>query len=648
MIIYFKEHKKIFFLLLAITFLYYGNSLKNKYALDDDYVTVTNFPIKGKEKEYVPNQSIVAKGFKGIPKIWKSRYAHDGENSFDYRPVTTTSFAIEYAIFGQSPFISHLINTIVYFFSVWLVFCILMKLLDNYENKVTIAFICSLLFLIHPIHTEVVNNIKCRDELLAFTFGMLSFWYCLKIYQKITLKDILLIVLFLILGLLSKRSALLFIGIVPLSFFFYRNLNLKHLYILISALFLTFLVTFLIKLNIVSEGIKRTFYHFENPLYIITVPIFQKIIIAIKCLGFYTKLFIFPYPLRFYYGGNSIDFSSSLDLNFFIGILYILLSIYLIVKYKNKLFIFATLLYLGCIFPFLNFMSPAPGVLAERFVFSASLGFCLIVTIGLLVFLKKFSFQSYAQLFSKPFIYITLIVVVSMVYTWNRNSNWHNKVVLFEHDIPYLTNSAKANSLLANEYFEMLHSPNKKYSQQIIIQKALKHYSLAVTSDSSIYSAYNNAGVVYYSFLSDIPKAKKLFKLATIHKERYAQAYENLGNCYKIEKDTNQAFQSYKMAIIYGNQNFSSYLGLINMLFEFKQYQKALNVIKIANSYFPNNYDLTAQEANCYFMRGDTATALNKYEQAYNLNSNHELAQFLSQKYKIYRNIEKSEFYGSK
>ena len=108
-----KENKKTILLFFIFCFLFYGNSLKNKYALDDDYITVTNFPVKG--QKYVPNHPLVSKGFKGIPKIWKSRYASDEESSFDYRPLVTASFAIEYGIFGQNPFISHLINILIYF-----------------------------------------------------------------------------------------------------------------------------------------------------------------------------------------------------------------------------------------------------------------------------------------------------------------------------------------------------------------------------------------------------------------------------------------------------------------------------------------------------------------------------------------------------
>lgn len=94
----------------------------------------------------------------------------------------------------------------------------------------------------------------------------------------------------------------------------------------------------------------------------------------------------------------------------------------------------------------------------------------------------------------------------------------------------------------------MLRSPNKKYSDQILIQKCIKHYSAAITNDSS-FSLYNNVGVIYFSYLNDINTAKKYFSLAIRHRPLYAQAFENLGNCYKQELNLIKAYECYKKAI---------------------------------------------------------------------------------------------------
>jgi tetratricopeptide (TPR) repeat protein len=631
MLTYFKEFKTLFFTFFVISLMFYGNSLKNKYALDDDYITVTNFPEKG--KEFIPNHKLVSKGILGIPKIWKSRYAHDSEGAFDYRPVTTSSFAIEYSLFGQNPILSHLINIILYSLNVWLLFCVLMKLLENYEYKFKISFLCSFIFLIHPAHTEVVNNLKCRDELLAFLFSLLALWYCLKSFEKQTFKNIILILLFLILGLLSKRTAIIFFAIIPLCFLFFRKINLKHIIATVISILVVQLVYVIIKNSVVTEKAIRNFYHFENPLYTNPVSIFQKIIIGIKTLGFYIKFMIVPYPFRYYYGSNTFDLSGEINIFFIIGILSLLLSAFFIYKQKNKLLTFSILLFLGSIAPFLNVLAPAPGVLGERFTYISSFGFSLIIAWIIAFKFKKISIQNVSQLYTKQLKYLLPVIFILMIYVWNRNSIWYNKITLFEKDIIHLNKSAKANSLLANEYFEMLRSPKKKYSDQILIQKCIKHYSQAVGNDSTFFSAYNNLGVVYYSYLNDIPNAKKYFSLGIRHRPLYSQAYENLGNCFKQEKNEKKAFESYKTSIVINPKQYTAFIACYNLFFENKKFDKALKINLISQIQFPNTYELIAQEANCYLMKTDTIKALDKYQEAYNVNPNSYLSKYMAQKY---------------
>jgi superkiller protein 3 len=235
-----------------------------------------------------------------------------------------------------------------------------------------------------------------------------------------------------------------------------------------------------------------------------------------------------------------------------------------------------------------------------------------------------------------------------MVYIWNRNAYWQSKLTLFEHDIIHLEKSAKANSLIANEYFEMLRSPNKKYSDQVLVQKCLKHYSTAVTNDSTFYSAYNNAGVIYYSYLNDIKTAKKHFILGIKFKPMYSQAYENLGNCYLQEKNIDQAVQCYKKSIEINPKQYTAYMSAINLFFDLKDYNKTVKLINVAHLTFPNDYELIAQEANCYLLKGDTLTAIDKYEEAYRILPNQYLAQYISQKYYEIGNVNKSEFYKNK
>lgn len=646
MITYFSKHKNIFITFFVLVFLFYGNSLKNKYALDDDYVTVTNLPEKG--KNFLPNHKLVSKGFGGIVGIWKSRYAHDSEASFDYRPFTTTTFAIEYAIFGQNHFISHLINILLYFFSAWLLFCCLLKLFEEKDYSFPLAFFCALIFIIHPVHSEVVNNLKCRDELLAFFFSLSALWYSIDAYEKPHFKTILLIILLLLLGAFSKKTTVIFSAVIPLCLVFFRKINLKKFAFILITFALIGIIVFIIKKNFITEDLVRHFYHFENPLYTDKVSFFHKIIIGIKTFGFYVQFLLFPYPFRSYYGTNTFDLSADLNIYFFITVSFFALCGFYIYKYKHKLLLFAMLLFSGSIAPFTNISTPAPGVLGERFAYFSTMGFCLILAIIISKYIKLIEYKSISQFFSKPLLYLLPLILICMVYSWNRNSNWANKLTLFEHDIKHLEKSAKANSLLANEYFELLRTPNLKYPPKIVLQKCINHYSQAVANDSSFFSAYNNAGVVYYSYLKDYKQAKQLFKLAIRHKPIYSQAYENLGNCFNQEKEIAKANWCYKKAYEINPKQYTSYIAAITMFFNNKSYDKSLEIIRIAHVNIPSNYELIAQEANCYLMKGDTLVALKRFEEAYVLNPNQNLAQFLSQKYKETGNPSKAELYKNK
>jgi len=626
-----NENKKTLLLFFVFSFLFYGNSLKNKYALDDDYVTVTNFPIKG--QNYIPNHPLVSKGIKAIPKIWKSRYASAEESSFDYRPLVIASFAIEYSVFGQNPFMSHLINILIYFFLVCIIFFTLLKLFENNEFKFTLAFLTSFIFLIHPAHTEVVNNLKSRDELLATLFCFTALWGSLSFFEKPKLKSLLFVLISILLGLYCKKTAILSFAIIPLALFFFRKLDLKKAIYLCVSLVVSLSIFAILKNLANLERPIRNVYHFENPLYTTHFNLLDLVAISFQTLGFYIKFLIFPYPFRAYYGSNTINIYNPYDFSLAIAILFIVFILWYYFKYKNKYFLFASLLFLGAIFPFINLVTPVPGIVGERLCFLSSIGFCLLIAIIFSKYLNRIDLHNLKNIFSKPLIYLIPIIVISFIVTVTRNSNWASGLILFENDIPLLKESAKANSLLANLYFEMINSPNKKYSNQQLVQKSLKHYNLSVTADSSIHTAYNNAGVVFFSYLKDYETAKHFFKLAIRHKPIYPQAYENLGNCFRELKEIGKATDYYIKAIKQNNKQYTAYTSLIKMLFDAKEYKKAYECSKIANTQFQDDSKLLTLEANCLLMMGEVKSSLSKFEEAFFVSQNIELAKFISKKY---------------
>ncbi|MFI5196944.1 MAG: hypothetical protein ACHQD8_07620, partial [Chitinophagales bacterium] len=146
--------------LCVVCFGLYFNTLWNGYILDDVMVLKDN--------------TMVTQGVKAIPELLSTPHMRGYliiPNDL-YRPLSLVMFAIEYQFFGLNPMVGHFFNIVVFAGCVIMLFLFLNKFFGG--GKMAIAFIAALIFAVHPIHTEVVANIKSRDELLCYFFAFLS------------------------------------------------------------------------------------------------------------------------------------------------------------------------------------------------------------------------------------------------------------------------------------------------------------------------------------------------------------------------------------------------------------------------------------------------------------------------------------------
>ena len=150
----------------GFSFLLYANTLNHEYTIDDLIVVTSN--------------EMTQQGVGAIPDIFKHSYmfGYNGREDESYRPLTLATFAIEKTVFDSKPAASHFIQVILYGLCILVIFRYLQNLFGQEKNKLVIA-IC-LLFMMHPIHTEVVANVKSRDEILSALFLFSS----LLLYSK--------------------------------------------------------------------------------------------------------------------------------------------------------------------------------------------------------------------------------------------------------------------------------------------------------------------------------------------------------------------------------------------------------------------------------------------------------------------------------
>jgi len=206
-----KKGHSIFLCLVALVT--YWKTVSNGYNLDDELVT-KNHPLTNPKTE------------SNLATIFSSPYQSEGGLKSGFRPVTVASFYFEHQLFGESAKGSHTVNLLL-FLAIVLLLHQLLALIFRETNPYILLFI-ALLFSLHPIHSEVVASIKNRDELLSLVFFIISAICAIKWLSKGNPIYLASTVLFVVLSILSKKSALPIIALFPILLLFTQKLKVSQ------------------------------------------------------------------------------------------------------------------------------------------------------------------------------------------------------------------------------------------------------------------------------------------------------------------------------------------------------------------------------------------------------------------------------------
>ncbi|MBK7214375.1 MAG: tetratricopeptide repeat protein [Bacteroidales bacterium] len=528
--------------LFAFAFILYGNTLKNGYSLDDLYVTYNN--------------PVVKQGIKAIPRIFTSLYINvnaeaGGSMNFGYRPVAKAMFAVEHEIFGENPGPSHLINVILYGLNILLLFIVLRKILWRYSPW--FSFIVCLLWAAHPLHTEVVASLKNREEILSFSFVLLSILSFLRYTKKPSFWLIPAGAFLFLLSLISKPGTLPFIVAIPLILYFFTDAKAKTLIWTTVSL----LAIFYISLQIVKYSmpfVNRPVLFIENPL-LFEKNFFLKISTGFYVLLFYLKMLVFPHPLVFYYGYNMIPVVGFSNPWVILSILiHIGLFAYAIWKIKEKhILSFAILFYLVTISMYANFVKQPTGIVAERFLYMASLSFCIALTYFIFKLLKYPMEKPLASRNAMILLGITaLLLIPATAKTIVRNQDWKSEISLYSHDLKYLDKSAKAHYIYANALKSNMIERIKNSGQQTGYESEINQIYELLNKTVAIYPGYfeawNTLGEMSSMMNKDYSKSLEYFSKAAEVKPKYAPAWFNMGYAHQQLGQFAEAIPCYRKA----------------------------------------------------------------------------------------------------
>jgi len=540
---------KIYFILFLFSILPYLNTVKNDFVWDDSSLITNN--------KWIKSLSNIYKFFTDY-----STASNDKLNKI-YRPITTLSYAIDFQLYGLNPSWYHFVNVILHFFVCFSLFLFIKYV---FSNK-SIAILTSLLFAVHPVHTEAVSWVKGRADILMTLFFVLSLlFYHLSNTNKEKKFCYLLSLICYIISIFSKETSVVFpLIVLVFDFVVYNKISIKNYFPYLIIVFCFILIR-----RIVMGSFAQCGWWGGSPYY--------TFLTMLVVFPIYFRLLFFPFNL-------CADYVFEIKQTFFsfevlLSVLFIFILLFILVlslKYKNYIIFFCIIFTVVTLLPVLNIV-PIEVLLAERFLYLPSIGFCFLTA----YYLNKLIMSE------KTFGYsiVSVIFIVFFITTYLRNFDWKNNFSLWYKTFLQNPKNFRAANNLAFEYEKI-----NKYD------KAINLYSYALTlpvnispksTPQQLYArVHNNIGNIYFK-TKDYDKALERYILAIKMDPEYPQAYFNLGLLYKTIGDLEKSIYYYRKAIELA-PNVAEYynnLGIVYMLKD--EYDKAIEMYTKALEIDPN------------------------------------------------------------
>jgi tetratricopeptide (TPR) repeat protein len=253
----FKNQRAPFIVIILLGLIFNLTTLNNEYALDDGIIIHQNdHVIKG------------ISGIKGIltkdayESFYRRMNATDQLAGGRYRPLSVVSFAIEQEFIGayknglypsrcwdtndnkidepeedlnndgvfnevdcqvKGASIRHFVNIITFIIGVMLLFLFFRNYI--FKTNHDLAFLAAILFLMHPIHSEAIANVKSRDEIFSLIFISLTFFYSFKYMEDRKTKTLFWAAFNFLLALLSKEYAVVLVVLIPIAFYIFDQID---------------------------------------------------------------------------------------------------------------------------------------------------------------------------------------------------------------------------------------------------------------------------------------------------------------------------------------------------------------------------------------------------------------------------------------
>ncbi|MFH1316468.1 MAG: tetratricopeptide repeat protein [Candidatus Woesearchaeota archaeon] len=586
-----KLTKNLVFIIILILLntLIYANTFRNDFVFDDPGFIVNNYEIRD---------------LKNIP----SFFTEPTIGSL-YRPLRTTWYSIIYQISGQDTWGYHLNSLIFHVLVTILFYFITLKVTE----KKNLSFIIALLFAAHPIHTGRVTNMTAGFDILGIFLMLLSFYFYI-IFSKDKKKNFLYYsVIAFILALLGTEEAITLPLLILLYEFIFGQktdmIKIKNVYNNIrwfGSYVVIFLAYFIIR-TLIIEKIGRSAVYYAGSF---SVSVYTTFTVFIR----YIRLLFLPLNLNVEY---IHDLQYSLfEWKAFVSLLIIiaLLVFAFYIRKRSKFISFGIFWFFITLIPFSNIF-PVNVIMAERYLYVPSFGFCLILGF---VFYKLINFKSGSPNVNKTVKAVSMLALVILLLWYSsvviqRNSEWRDSISFWEITIGKEPRASRPYDNLGIEYLDMGNHAD-----------AIDYFLIAIDHNPLNHIAYANLGRAYAE-IGEFDKAKSsLIKSIEIHPDIY-NAYNNLGIVYDMEGNFSLAIDSFEKAISLSPKLHKAHMDLAKTLVKKGEFTRAEEEFKLAVELRPELPDPHYNLGIFYEFINQTGNAKDEFKIAYEIEPENDL-----------------------
>ena len=434
-------------LLMIIACTVFANAALNGFVLDDQSIIVNNPLIRS---------------LSGIPVLFESDYWEPTSREGLYRPVTTTSYTLDYAVSGTAPLGYHVTNILLHAVNSVLVLLVLAGLTQH----AGLAWTAALLFAVHPIHTEVVAGVAAgRPELLATMFFLLALSCHMRLRKASGWRSAGLQVAgtgAYLLAMLSKETAIVLPLVILLADIVFprtegagqpvpgRSLRSRAFRIYAPYVGMACLYAF-VRIQALNSGPWfPTPGLLDNPL--VALPSLLRTASALLVALRYLGLLVWPTRLSYDYSYallSPIESFSDPRLILVLGFLVVIGAGLWLSLRSSRPFFFAMAFYAITFALASNVAAPIGTLMGERLVYLPSVGFLLAVTLLLRWPVRKRPERDQRRWL----LLVTLPLVIA--FGWRstvRSGDWVSEENLFLHDLAVSPGSAKVRTNAGTAY----------------------------------------------------------------------------------------------------------------------------------------------------------------------------------------------------